>query len=225
MLTKNVIPFLTELTKNNNKEWFTKNKAWYQAALTDFKTFIDELIPRLAQTESALLGLSSKETVFRIYRDVRFSHDKTPYKNHFGANLGPGGRKSKLAGLYVHIQPLGDSMAGGGIYMPEAPILKAIRNEIYQVPEELLEILDAPEFKTYYKGLWEDDKLKTAPKGFPKDFEHIDLLKYKSYVVMGTLTLKDISHPDILEKLFAMHKAIYPMNRLINTIIEDAGLA
>lgn len=225
MLTKNVIPFLTELSKNNNKEWFTKNKVWYQTALSDFITFIDELIPQLAAIDPQLVGLNAKDCVYRIYRDVRFSKDKTPYKNHFGANIGAGGRKSKMAGFYVHIEPTGTSITGGGIYMPEAPVLKALRNEFYQVPEELLEIIEAPAFKTYFPGLWDEDKLKTAPKGFPKDFKHMDLLKYKSYIAMGSMTLSDISKPDFMVHLIQIYKAMYPLNRLINTIIEDAGLA
>ena len=112
----------------------------------------------------------------RSYYDVRFSKDKTPYKTHFGANIAVGGRKSKLAGFYIHIEPSGVSMAGGGVYMPEADILKALRTEFYNVPEELLEIIDSNDFKNKCGKLYEEGKLKTAPKGFPKDFEHIDLV-------------------------------------------------
>jgi uncharacterized protein (TIGR02453 family) len=224
MLTKNVIPFLTELSKNNNKNWFTKNKDWYQTALNDFKNFIDKLIPQLALIDPTLSGLTAKDCVYRIYRDVRFSKDKTPYKNHFGANIGAGGRKNKKAGFYVHIEPTGTSITGGGIFMPKTPVLKALRNEFYQVPEELIEIIEASDYKKYFAGLWDDDKLKTAPKGFPKDFEHIELLKYKSYIAVGKLTLTDISQPNLISHLIDIYQAMYPLNRLINTIIEDAEL-
>ncbi|MCP4355861.1 MAG: DUF2461 domain-containing protein [Proteobacteria bacterium] len=223
MLQKNVIPFLTDLTKNNNKDWFEKNKERYKQAHNDFKEFVDQLIPLLAQTDPLINGLSSKESVYRIYRDVRFSKDKTPYKTHFGANLAPGGRKSKLAGFYLHIEPMGTSITGGGIFMPEAPALKALRNEFYQVPEEMLEIINNPDFKKYFSGLW-GDKLKLAPKGFPKDFEHIDLLKYKSYVVIHDIDNTILKADNIQEHLANAHRALYPMNRLINTILEDAGL-
>lgn len=224
MLTTNVIPFLTDLQQNNSKEWFTKNKSRYELAYADFKKFVDDLIPYLAQTDRLLNGLLAKDCVYRIYRDVRFSHDKTPYKTHFGANIAPGGRKSKKAGFYLHIEPGGTSITGGGIYMPEPNVLKALRNEIYQVPEELIEILESATFKKHFTGLWEQDKLKTAPKGFPKDFEHIELLKYKSYIVIGDLTKETISSANLIERLVEMHKAMYPLNKLINTILEDANL-
>jgi len=223
MLKENVIPFLTELSKNNNKTWFDANKKWFQAANSDFKKFVDNLIPYLAQTDPLLQGVEAKNCVYRIYRDVRFSNDKTPYKTHFGANIAPGGRKSLKAGFYLHIDPSGESITGGGVYQPEPSMLKALRTEFYQVPEELIEILEAKEFKKYFKGLWEEDKLKLAPKGFDKDFKHIDLLKYKNYIVIGKLSNNDIASNDLLQKLVKIHKAMYPLNRLLNTIMEDAG--
>ncbi|MBI9067169.1 MAG: DUF2461 domain-containing protein [Salinivirgaceae bacterium] len=224
MLHKNVIPFLTDLSNNNNKDWFTANKSRYQEAHKDFTDFIDQLIAKIAETDPLLQGTTAKDCVFRIYRDVRFSKDKTPYKTHFGAHIAVGGRKSKRAGFYLHIDPSGNSFTGGGIHMPEAPILKAIRNEFFQVPEELIEILNNQEYKKYHNGLWEENKLKTAPKGFPKDFEHIDLLRYKSYIAIHNLKINDISAADFISKLIHIHKAMYPLNRLLNTIIEDAGL-
>jgi len=224
MLNDNVIPFLTDLQKNNNKEWFAANKLRYEKASADFKKFVDDLIPYLAQTDPLLNGLLAKDCVYRIYRDVRFSHDKTPYKTHFGANIAPGGRKSKKAGFYLHIEPGGNSITGGGIYLPEPNVLKALRSEFHQVPEELLEILESSTIKKYFKGLWDEGKLKTAPKGFPKDFEHIELLKYKSYIVIGDLSITEITSANFMQKLVEIHKAMYPLNKLINTIIEDANL-
>jgi len=224
MLKEKVLPFLSELAVNNNKDWFTEKKPLYQEAYGDFKNFVDDLIPHLAQTDPLLVGLEAKNCVYRIYRDVRFSKDKTPYKTHFGANIAPGGRKSKLAGFYLHIEPVGTSITGGGIFMPEPPILKALRTEFHQVPEELIEILEAPEFKKHFDGLWQENKLKLAPKGFPKDFEHIDLLKYKSYVVIHNLPKKEVESTTLIQKLVEIHKAMYPLNRLINTIIDDAKL-
>ncbi len=222
MLTKNVIPFLTDLSKNNNKEWFDANKVRYKAALADFTGFVDQLILKLTSFNPKLSGLMAKDCVFRIYRDVRFSNDKTPYKNHFGAYIAPNGRKNKLSGFYIHIEPTGNSFTGGGIFMPEAPVLKALRNEFYQVPEELLELINAPDFKKYFTHLWDEDKLKTAPKGFPKDFEHIELLKHKSYVAISSLSLADISDDAVLLHLAEIYRVNYPIIRLLETIIEDS---
>jgi uncharacterized protein (TIGR02453 family) len=224
MLTKNAIPFLTELEANNNKTWFEKNKAWYHLATKEFKDFIDDLIPHLVKTEPRLAGLTSKECVYRIFRDVRFSNNKIPYKTHFAANIAPGGKSSKQAGFYVHIEPTGKSMTGGGAYIEDPAYLKALRTEFYQVPEELIDILEAPGFKKYFSGLWDHEKLKTAPKGFPKDFKYIDLLKYKHYIAITELTAKDISSETLLPKLVDIHKSMQPLNLLINTILDDAGL-
>lgn len=223
MLQDKVIPFLTSLKENNNKDWFAENKADYQLALDDFKKFIDLLISKISHTDKALSGLTSKDCVYRIYRDVRFAKDKTPYKTHFGAHIAAGGRKSKGAGFYVHIEPGGNSITGGGIYMPEPASLKALRNEFHQVPEELIEILENPGFKKFYPGLW-DNKLKLAPKGFPKDFEHIELLKHKSFVATTNLSDTLLDDEKLLVHLEQAHKQLYPLNRLLNTILDDAGL-
>lgn len=223
MLNTNVIPFLTDLANNNNKAWFEQNKPRYKQAFDDFKEFIDQLIPHLANIDPLLNGLTAKDCVYRIYRDVRFSKDKTPYKTHFGAYMAPGGRKSKLAGFYVHIDPSSSSMTGGGIYHPEAPELKAIRTEFHSVPEDLIEILDSKNVKNYFSGLWEN-KLKMAPKGFPKEFEHIDLLKYKSYILSHNINNSTIKKDDFILYLVDVFKALYPLNRLLNTILEDAKM-
>ena len=222
MLQENVIPFLTELAQNNNREWFASNKKWYQQSMDDFKLFIDELIPHLAQVDRSLLGLSAKDCVYRIYRDVRFSKNKAPYKINFGASISPGGRKSKYAGFYIHIEPTGTSITGGGIYQPHPAILKALRTEFYNVPEELIDIINYTKFKKHFKeGLWAHDKLKIAPKGFPKDFEHIDLLRNKHYIAMYELSKSDISNSNLIIKLTDVFDAMYPLNRLMNSIIDD----
>jgi uncharacterized protein (TIGR02453 family) len=223
MLQQHVIPFLTALAANNNKPWFDKNKALYDKALTDFSNFINELLEQMAETDPALKGLTAKEVVYRIYRDVRFSNDKTPYKTHLAASIAPGGRKSANAAFYVHIEPTGTSICGGGMYQPSPALLKAIRSEFYQVPDEVLEILHQPQFKKYFSGFW-GEALKTAPKGFDKDFEHINLLKYKHFVVINDIPSKTVASPQLSQYIIEAHKAIFPLNRLLNTIASDAGL-
>ena len=224
MLKTNVIPFLTELNKNNNREWFAENKKWYQQSMDDFKLFIDELIQHLAQVDGSLLGLSAKDCVYRIYRDVRFSKNKAPYKINFGASISPGGRKSNYAGFYIHVEPTGTSITGGGIYQPQPTVLKALRTEFYKVPDELIDIINDNEYKKYFKqGLWAKEKLKIAPKGFPKDFEHIDLLRYKHYIAMYELSKAEILSSNLIVKLTDIFGAMYPLNRLMNSIIDDMG--
>jgi len=223
MLQDHVIPFLNELKRNNTRDWFGAHKEIYQQAKDDFTRLIDQLLVQISLTDPLLIGLKAKDCIYRIYRDTRFSNDKTPYKTNFGAVIAPGGRKSILSSFYVHIEPGGNSICGGGIYMPSPAILKALRSEFFQVPEELLEILENPNFKKYYSGLW-GEKLKTAPQGFPKDLQHLEILKYKNYIVLHEMSDKVISDANLIQLLIEAHKAIYPFNRLLNTIIEDAGL-
>ena len=223
-LNENILPFLTEIKINNNKTWFDKNRDRYQKAVHDYTRFIDEIIERISHTDPLLTGTQAKNCVYRIFRDVRFSNDKTPYKNHLGANMAPGSRNSKLSSFYIQIEPGGNSFCGGGMFIMDAPILKALRNEFYLVPEELVEIMEAPGFKKYFGGLWDWGKLKTAPKGFDKDFKYIDLLKYKHYVVSHQLADDLLLKDDLLDYLFEVHRALYPLNRLLNSIVEDAGL-
>ena len=136
---------------------------------------------------------------FRIFRDVRFSKDKRPYKTNFGAFIAKGGRKSMNPGYYFHIEPSG-SFVGGGVYMPPAEPLQAIRNYISENGAEFLEIINDNKFKKVYPEMY-DDKLKTAPKGFPKDHEFIDLLRYKSFVFSKELDNSEISSDKLVEKI------------------------
>lgn len=219
MLKANILPFLSALEENNNREWFNANKAWYQKANKDFHAFVNKLIAAMEVFDSSLAGLDAKDCVFRIYRDVRFSNDKRPFKTHFGAYIGPGGRKSEKPGYYVHVELHNQSIAGGGLYMPSPEILKQVRNELLVTPEDMIDILEEPGFKKYFDGLW-GEKLKTAPKGFPKDFEHIDLLKYKGYVVISNISDKQLNDDNIAELYFDITKTMYPFKRLLDSILE-----
>jgi uncharacterized protein (TIGR02453 family) len=223
-LNDNVIPFLKEIKENNNKPWFDKNRERYKKTMSDYTKFVDEVIERISHTDPLLAGTQAKNCVYRIFRDVRFSNDKTPYKSHLGANIAPGNRNSKLSGFYVHIEPGGNSICGGGMYIMDAPVLKALRNEFYKVPEELIEIIEAPDFKKFYGDIWDEGKLKTAPKGFDKDFKHIDLLKFKHYIGIYNLADTMLLKSDLPDFLFEAHRALYPLNKLLNSIVEDAGL-
>ncbi len=156
--------------------------------------------------------------MFRIFRDVRFSNDKRPYKTNFGSFIAKGGRKSMHAGYYFHIEPE-ESFLGGGIYMPPAEPLKLVREYIAQHGEELLSIIEKPEFKKVYPEFY-DDQLKTAPKGFPKDHEYIDLLRYRSFIFSTSLTIDDITGEDYIQKMVHCFKVLQPFNRFLNSALE-----
>jgi len=213
-----VLNFLSELKENNNKEWFDINRDRYQECRKKLLFLTELLIHEAGKFDAEIGALEAKNCVFRIFRDVRFSNDKTPYKTNMGTFIAKGGRKSIRAGYYLHIQP-GASFVGGGSYNPPADALKAFRTEIFDQPEEFKKLIYAESFRKIYPDLY-DDKLKTAPKGFPKDFPNIDLLKYKSYVVTATISDSEVASGTFVEKIISSMKELYPVNRFLNSALE-----
>ena len=206
-----VLNFLTELRKNNNKEWFDENRDWYQESRKKM-LFLTELINQEIAKFDGDVGIQDpKNCVFRIFRDVRFSHDKTPYKTNMGSFIAKGGRKSISSGYYLHLEP-GASFVGGGAYCPPSDALKAIRTEIFDHPDEFKKIIGSDSFRKTYPDMY-DDKLKTAPKGFPKDFPEIDLLKYKSFAFTSRLGDEVITSDDFVAKIVGSFKELHPVNR------------
>jgi len=215
---KQVLNFLTELKKNNNKEWFDENRDWYQESRKKVLLLTEQIIHEVARFDPEIGIQDPKDCVFRIFRDVRFATDKTPYKTNMGSFIAQGGRKSTSAGYYLHIEP-GGSFVGGGSYCPPADALKAIRTEIYDHPEEFKSLIFNGSFQKTYPEMY-DDKLKTAPKGFPKDFPEVDLLKYKSFAFTSVLTDSDVISDAYVDKIVTAMKELYPVNRFLNTALE-----
>ena len=204
------LAFLKNLKSNNNKDWFEKNKPVYLDVKADFEVVVEKIIKGIAKFDKKISpDMKGKDCTFRIYKDVRFSKDKTPYKSNMGASINPGGKKSLLAGYYLHIEP-GASFLAGGVYMPEPEILTAIRQEIDYNPEPLLKILKSASFKKFFKGLDEDDKLKTAPKGFEKDHPHLELLKNKHFIVSHYISDKQLTDKNMEATVIAGFKAMHP---------------
>jgi len=216
---ENVIPFLKDLKENNTREWFQDNKKSYLLAKDEFEAFIADLLPDLAGIDKELSGLEPKQCIFRIYRDVRFSKDKSPYKVNMGAAMTKGGRKSHYATYYVHIEP-GNVFAGGGIWQPAGPVLKAMRSEIYYNAEAFKDILNAPGFSKFFSGLM-GEKLKRPPQGFPADFPDIELLKHKHYAVGHALADEVVTTGNLKKHLLDVYTAIYPFNRFIYRALAD----
>ncbi len=213
-----VLEFLTDLSANNNRNWFHDNKERYNENREKMLFLTEVLINEIRKFDREVPLLEPKDCLFRIYRDVRFSHDKRPYKTHFGGFISKGGRKGIYAGYYFHIEPAG-SFSGGGVYMPAAEELRTIRNRIAEYGVEFLEIMNEPDFKKIYPELM-DDKLKTAPKGFPKDHEFIDLLRYKSFAFSTPISTREILNGDYISKNVAAFKKLSPINAFLNEAME-----
>lgn len=213
-----VLEFLKELAKNNNREWFHENKEWYEESRDKFLFLTDVMINEIRKFDPEIPTMSPKDCMFRIFRDVRFSNDKRPYKTNFGSYISKGGRKGMYAGYYFHISP-DESFVGGGIYMPPAEPLKAVRNYVAENASEFMEITNSPEFKKTYPAMYED-KLKTAPKGFLKDHEHIDLLRYKSFIFSHSFSRNDLLGKDYITKMVAAFRVLQPFNQYLNNAVE-----
>lgn len=218
MLQKTTLDFLKKLKANNKKEWFDTNRSAYETARKDFTSFLELLVPELSGFDNSLKGLEAKKCVFRINRDIRFSNDKTPYKTNFGASISPGGKKSMTPGYYIHIEP-GKSFLAGGVYMPEAPILAAIRQEIDYNAKEFKKILAAKEFVKYFGGIADEGKLRTAPKGYAKDHPQIELLKNKHFIVVHNFKDDKIHSKDFVKYCLAVFKAMYPFDLFLRRAI------
>ena len=214
-----VLEFLTDLSANNNREWYNANKKRYEESREKILFLTDVVINEIRKFDSEIPALSPKDCVFRIFRDVRFSNDKRPYKTNFGAFIAKGGRKSMHAGYYFHIDPTG-SFAGGGVYMPPAEPLKAIRNYMAENGGEFMEIINNKRFRKIYPVMY-DDKLKTVPKGFPKDHEFIDLLKYKSFVFSSEISKTEIASDNLIHKIVDSFGELYPVNRFLNDALAN----
>ncbi|MBA4321630.1 MAG: TIGR02453 family protein [Odoribacter sp.] len=215
-IKKSTLTFLSELRKNNNREWFTGKKTEYSDAKENFENFVQKTINEISLFDPFLKGLEVKSCVFRINRDIRFSNDKSPYKSNFGAFIVKGGKKNgdKYTGYYIHIEP-GKSFIAGGAYMPPAPWLAAIREKINQKPELFIKIINHKEFIRYF-GLLSGDKLKTPPRGYTSDNPNIDLLKFKSFLAVNEVADKVVLSSDYFNHVLSVMKAMKPLNDFLN---------
>jgi uncharacterized protein (TIGR02453 family) len=218
MLQEKTLGFIKSLAKNNNKAWFDKHRDEYQAAKEDFEAFISALLEQMAKTEPAFAGQKAKDSIFRIFRDVRFSKDKTPYKAHLSAGLSRGGRKFPGAGYYIHIEP-GKNMAGGGLWMPEAPLLKAVRQEIDYNFKEFKGIITKPAFKKLFNKV-EGEQLKTLPQGYTADNPAIEYLKNKSFIVSHTFTDAEVTSKTFVKKTGDVFTSMKPFIDFMNRSVE-----
>ncbi len=214
-----ILKFLKDLKKNNDRVWFEKNKPRYLEAKQEFENFIGALLEEMAKFDDSIAKLDPKKLPFRIYRDVRFSKDKSPYKTNMGAGISPNGKLVQEPGYYIHIEP-GKSFVAGGIYMPDAPNLAKIRQEIDYSADKFNKVLNNKAFKKLYPTLDDFDKLKTMPKGYAKDHPQIEILKHKSFIVSHNYSDKEVIDKKFIKNVAAHAKVIKPLNDFIKEAIS-----
>jgi uncharacterized protein (TIGR02453 family) len=220
MLQNSIFQFLTQLKENNNREWFAENKKAFQAEEKLAKTFFAAVYADLEKIDSL-----DKMQVFRIYRDVRFSKDKSPYKNHF--SVGFNRAKPLLrGGMYLHIEN-NASFVGGGFWEPNAADLIRMRKEIEMDASELRAIIAEESFQKYFKTL-EGEELKTAPKGFDKTHPDIDLIRKKQFLLTRSFTNKEVLSANFQSEVIATFKAMRPffdyMSDVLSTDLNGESL-
>ncbi len=217
MIRRETLEFLRKLARNNNRAWFAKNRPLYEAARENVLDATMYLIGEIAKFDESVQGVGPDECLYRIFKDTRFSRDKSPYKTNFGSFIKSGGRSIPGAGYYLHLSP-GDSFVSGGIYMPPAQQLLAIRNSIARNSRPLKKILAARDFIKEFGSL-DCEALKTAPKGFPRDHPDIELLKFKHYFVYRELSDREVLSRDFLKKCVHSFMILSPFVRYLNIIM------
>ncbi len=217
-----VLAFINELTENNNRDWFKANKDYYQESLEIFRGFAGELLTGISTFDPSVGNLEPKDTIFRIYKDVRFSKDKLPYKTHFGCWMAKGGRKSTDAGYYFHLEP-GKSFMAAGVWMPPKEQLTLIRQEIMYQPESYLELINKPAMKEYYERGGKEDMLKKGPAGFPADFKYMEEIKYKHYIWSRSYSDSAIQGKGFAGTVVKDYKGLFPMVSYLNQAMSFAG--
>lgn len=212
VITTDVIQFLGRLKRNNNREWFAAHKKEFKSIEADVKKFYGQLMDELNTHDEI-----EKLKMFRIYRDVRFSKDKSPYQPHFAGSFSRSGARLR-GGYYLRIRPEGESFMACGFWQPEKEDLYRIRKELELDASEFKGVINEEKFKAAW-GELKGDELKTAPKGFDKEHENIDLLRKKGYIFTHEFSDNDVLSPDFFHEISHRFRAIRPFFDLMSDIL------
>lgn len=214
-----VFKFLKDLAKHNDRAWFEKNKPKYLEAKDQFDQFVTKLLHNLTDFDQSLAGLNPKKITFRIYRDVRFSKNKLPYKSNMSAGISSRGKMVDEPGVYLHIQPNNKSFVAAGLWMPQPEPLGNIRQEIDYNGAVLKEIMTNKKFKKMYGAFETEYALKNIPKGYEKDHPMAEWLRLKSFVVSTYFTDEEVKNKNFMKKVIEAYKVAKPLNDFLKESI------
>ncbi|MBQ7448567.1 MAG: DUF2461 domain-containing protein [Paludibacteraceae bacterium] len=221
MNTELIFPFLQELSENNNREWFHQNKPRYEQMMQEIELFVNQWLEQISTLEPYATTLTPKDCIWRIYRDIRFSPDKRPYKHWVGCWIAKnGGKKSPYGGYYVHFQP-NACMFAAGIWGPEPNLLKALRQSVYDNYEEVEDIFAEPAFHKLFKDFDTEWMLKRVPNGYPQDWLHSDWLKHKNYTISCPITEKQVANKNFVSHVIDLCQTAKPINEFLNYTVDE----
>ena len=239
MDAKRILDFLRQVMANNNRTWFQEHKAEYEAVRGEFERGIEQALERIRSFDEEIAYVKVKDCTYRFYRDTRFSNDKSPYKNHFGAYINAKSKKALRGGYYIHLEPDHCLLAVGNYWLP-TNILTSCRNEIMGNTAEWLRCVENEEFLKYFGSdepgstdsptdidSWDQPqgfglaKLKKCPSGFPKDWEHVDYLRLKDYCCWHAVPNSFFEGDGWLDEMERMFRAAKPMMDFMNSVIDD----
>ncbi|WP_422079550.1 DUF2461 domain-containing protein [Ulvibacterium sp.] len=212
---KNLIHFLTELNKNNSKEWMDANRKWYKEVRDDYISWLDKMDLTLEAMDDQYYSTPGRKGINRINNNLMFHPNKPIYKDHFGAGLD---KRPNTGDFYVEIG-IEQSMLAGGFWRPAPKVLRSIREAIDYDGEELKKILNKKSFKDTFGDLVLDEKLKSAPKGFSNDHPHIDLLRNKTFAVLHSFSNTDVLQEDFDQKVIKVYQEMLPFRRYLNKAV------
>jgi uncharacterized protein (TIGR02453 family) len=221
MQVRALVEFLSGLEQNNNRPYFVWHKPAYDVLREEFEALTADLIARVAKFDRGLGPVDAKKALFRIYRDTRFSKDKTPYKTHFSAAIRERAKKGLEPGYYFHIDYRGVLLAGGGIYNPDPAILARIRRHIARHPAALTRVLREPRFHKTYGGLADEEALARPPKGFAADLPHIDAIKLKHYFALIEVDIGKRPPKDLARSIAGYFRDVVPLMRWLRRAVAE----
>jgi len=230
MDARKILKFLLDVAQNNNREWFHAHKAEYDDARAEWERGVAQALQRIVSFDPSVGTQTVKDCTYRFYRDTRFSPDKSPYKNHFGAYINAHGKKALRGGYYIHMEPGQCLLAVGNYWLP-TNILTSCRNEIMANEKEWLACVETPQFRHYFDApedaSWDSPqgfglaKLKTCPSGFPRDYTHVRYLRLKDYCAWHRVDDSFYEGDDWLDTMEHLFITAKPMMDFMNAVIDD----